>query len=82
MENRLGRKTSFDGRRAFMEDELLWKTNIDGGQTLMDDNFRWKTTLNGGRPVMEDDKKVLLSTNKCYWTKKNFGTKTFVVTNF
>ena len=32
-------KTTFDGRRPLMEDDLQWKETFDGRQLLMEDNL-------------------------------------------
>ena len=60
------RKTTFDGRRLLMEDDLRWKTTLDGRypsikttfdgrRPSMEDDLQWKMTFDGRRPLMEDD---------------------------
>ena len=50
-----GLKTTFDGRRLSMEDDLQWKTTFDGRRPSMEEDLRWKTNFDGRRPLMEDD---------------------------
>ena len=63
-------KTTFNGRRPSMEDDLRWKTTFDGRRPSMEDDLPWKMTdgrmWGGGgclwvkfpfkrrRPLMED----------------------------
>jgi len=56
------RKTTFDGRRHLMEDDLWQKTTFDGRRHLMEDDIWWKTTFDGRRPLTEDD----------FWRKTTF----------
>ena len=32
-------KLTFDGRRPYMEDDLIWMTTFDGRETLMEDDL-------------------------------------------
>ena len=48
------KKTTFDGRKPLMEDELWWKMTLDGRSPWMEDNLGWKTTLDGRLPLMKD----------------------------
>ena len=48
-------KTTFDGRRALMEDDLWLKTSFYGRWPLLKDDLRWKTTLDWIQPSMEDN---------------------------
>ena len=49
------RKTTFDGRRHLMEDDLWQKTTFDGRRHLMEDDIWRKTTFDGRQPLTEDD---------------------------
>ena len=55
MEDYLWPKTSFDGRRPLMENDLRRKTKFDRTQPLMEDTLWGKTTFEGRRPLTEDD---------------------------
>ena len=45
-----GMKTTFNGRRPLMEDNLRWKTTFDLRRSSMEDKLRWKTIFDGRRP--------------------------------
>ena len=45
LEDDLGWKMSFNGRRTWIEDDLGWKMTLDGRKPWMEDNFGWKKTL-------------------------------------
>ena len=37
-------KTTFNGRRTPMEDDLKWQTTSNGRRPPMEDDLQWKTT--------------------------------------
>ena len=47
-------KTTFNGRRPLMGDNLLWRATLDGRWPSMEDDLRWKTTFDGRQPSMEE----------------------------
>ena len=50
-----GQKTTYDGRRPAMEDDLWWNMTFDGTRPSLEDDLRWKTTFAGRRPLMENN---------------------------
>ena len=48
-------KTTYDGRRFMMEDDLWWHTPYDGRRLMMKHDLWCKTTYDGRRLMMEDD---------------------------
>ena len=59
-------KTTFDGRRLLVEEDLWWKKTTDGRRplkedelrgrmTFMEDDLGWWTTFDGRPPLMEDN---------------------------
>ena len=42
-------KTTFDGRRPLVKDDLRWI------QPLVEDDLWWKTAFGGRRPLVEED---------------------------
>ena len=52
-------KTTFNGRRPQMEDDLQWKTTSNGRRPPMEEDLQWKTTSNGRWPTMEGNLKIV-----------------------
>ena len=48
-------KTTFDGRRPSVEEDLQWKTTFGGRRPSVEDDLWWKKTYGGKRPSVEDD---------------------------
>ena len=50
-----GWKTTFNGKRPLMEDNLRWKMTFEGRQHSMEDSLWWNISINGRQLSIEDD---------------------------